>query len=290
MPVAPPRPKGPHLNALRAFEAAARLGGFAAAADELGVTPGAISQHIRSLEAWAGGPLFRRGAQGVRLTAAGEALVPGFVAAFDAMGEAVRALRAVAPRPRISIAALPSVAQLWLQPRLPALRAALPGMELSVTVLEQPPNLLREMFDVTLFMRDPRTVEGGLVLARDCIAPVCAPGLAERLRHPSDLSGHTLIHDESWSGDWAAWARATGAEIGDASRGTHFSLYGMAVAEAESGAGVLLGHLPLLDRALAAGRLVLPFDAVVPIDLSLVAEIAPGPMAGALSEALRADA
>lgn len=290
MPVAPPRPKGPHLNALRAFEAAARLGGFAAAADELGVTPGAISQHIRSLEAWAGGPLFRRGAQGVRLTAAGEALVPGFVAAFDAMGEAVRALRAVAPRPRISIAALPSVAQLWLQPRLPALRAALPGMELSVTVLEQPPNLLREMFDVTLFMRDPRTVEGGLVLARDRIAPVCAPGLAERLRHPSDLSGHTLIHDESWSGDWAAWARATGAEIGDASRGTHFSLYGMAVAEAESGAGVLLGHLPLLDRALAAGRLVLPFDAVVPIDLSLVAEIAPGPMAGALSAALRADA
>lgn len=290
MPVAPPRPKGPHLNALRAFEAAARLGGFAAAADELGVTPGAISQHIRSLEAWAGGPLFRRGAQGVRLTAAGEALVPGFVAAFDAMGEAVRALRAVAPRPRISIAALPSVAQLWLQPRLPALRAALPGMELSVTVLEQPPNLLREMFDVTLFMRDPRTVEGGLVLARDRIAPVCAPEFAKFLKRPSDLADHTLIHDESWSGDWAAWARATGADIGDPSRGTHFSLYGMAVAEAESGAGVLLGHLPLLDRALAAGRLVLPFDAVVPIALSLVAEIAPGPMAGALSTALRADA
>lgn len=290
MPVSPPRPKGPHLNALRAFEAAARLGGFAAAAEELGVTPGAISQHIRSLEAWAGSPLFVRGAQGVKLNATGKALMPGFVSAFDALGEAVRALRAMAPRPRISIAALPSVAQLWLQPRLPALRAALPGMELSVTVLEQPPNLLREMFDVTLFMRDPETVDDGLVLARDQLAPVCAPALAERLTRPSDLADHTLIHDESWSGDWAAWARATGADIGDPSRGTHFSLYGMAVAEAEMGAGVLLGHLPLLDRALAAGRLVLPFDAAIPIDLSLVAEIAPGPMAGTLSAALRADA
>ena len=84
MSVSPPRPKGPPLNALRAFEAAARLGGFALAAEELSVTPGAVSQHIRALEDWAGVALFERRAQGVRLTPEGAALAPRFARAFDA--------------------------------------------------------------------------------------------------------------------------------------------------------------------------------------------------------------
>ena len=288
MPVSPPRPKGPPLNALRAFEAAARLGGFAVAAEELGVTPGAISQHIRSLEDWTGRPLLRRHAQGVRLTPAGEALLPGFLRAFDALGEAVRDLRALSPGRRVSIAALPSVAQLWLQPRLPALRAALPDAQFSVTVLEQPPNLLREIFDVALFMRRPDAIPGGLVLAEDRIAPVCAPSLASQLAGPADLADQTLIHDESWAEDWALWARANRVAIGDTTRGTHFSLYGMAVAEAEAGAGVLMGHLALLDRALAAGRLVQPFAGSVPVDRVLMAEIARGPMSAALRAAFAA--
>ena len=112
MSISPPRPKGPPLNALRAFEAAARLGGFTPAADELCVTPGAISQHIKSLEDWAGSPLFVRRSQGVSLTELGESVAAEFSTAFDAMGNAVRALRTRAAQSSINIAALPSVAQL----------------------------------------------------------------------------------------------------------------------------------------------------------------------------------
>ena len=90
MAVSSPRPKGPPLNALRAFEAAARLGSFSAAGHELCVTPGAVAQHIKSVEAWAGGRLFVRRAQGVALTALGAGILPAFVTAFDHLGEAVQ--------------------------------------------------------------------------------------------------------------------------------------------------------------------------------------------------------
>ena len=94
MSVIPRRPKGPPLNAMRAFEAAARHESFVAAADELNVTPGAISQQVKALEGWAGRPLFRRNAQGVALTPEGQSLVEGFTRAFDGLADAARALKA----------------------------------------------------------------------------------------------------------------------------------------------------------------------------------------------------
>jgi LysR family glycine cleavage system transcriptional activator len=93
MAVSPPRPKDLPLNALRAFEAAARLGGFAAAAQELGVTPGAVTAHVKTLEAQLGAALFERTARGVELNALGQRVLPGFIEAFDALGEAVQTLR-----------------------------------------------------------------------------------------------------------------------------------------------------------------------------------------------------
>ena len=126
MSVAPRRPKGPPLNAMRAFEAAARHISFVAAADELNVTPGAISQHIKTLEAWAETPLFKRNAQGVALTRAGQSLVTAFTDAFDSMAHATRALRNLNPNPGFHIATLPSIAQLWLPKRLARARAQFP--------------------------------------------------------------------------------------------------------------------------------------------------------------------
>ncbi|WP_292557607.1 LysR family transcriptional regulator, partial [Mesorhizobium sp.] len=114
MAVNPPRPRMPPLNALRSFEAAARYESFAKAADELSVTPAAVSHQVKALEAWLGAPLFVRHAQGLHLTDAGRAALPAFSTAFDAMGLAVQELRIAAPRPQVSIAALPSIAQLWL--------------------------------------------------------------------------------------------------------------------------------------------------------------------------------
>lgn len=194
MSVQPPFPRLPSLNALRAFEAAARLGGFAPAAEELRVSPGAITAQIKALEEELGAPLFQRHARGVRLTALGQRALPGFVAAFDALGLAMRALRRDAAPRRAHIAALPAVAQLWLAPRLPALRAALSEADLSVTAMEAPPNLKRVPFDLCLFYAETAP-PGAVLLARDEILPVCTPELARGLQRPDDLRHVACLTD-----------------------------------------------------------------------------------------------
>lgn len=272
MSVSPPRPKGPPLNALRAFEAAARLGGFANAAEELCVTPGAVSQHIRALEDWIGADLFERRSQGVRLTALGAEAMPGFAAAFDAMGAAVHGLRGAARHRTLHIAALPSVAQLWLSPRLPAVRAALPELRISVSAIEAPPNLARDLFDLSLFIRPPTGARGERVLAQDMILPVCAPEIAARLRSPADLAAETLLHDALWPEDWALWARVMMPDLRLPTDGPRYSLYAIALEEARHGAGVLMGHQSLVQSALDEGSLIAPFAASVPSGKALMLE------------------
>ena len=275
MPVSPSRPKGPPLNALRAFEAAARLESFAAAAEELSVTPGAVSQHIRTLEDWTGTPLFVRNAQGVRLTAAGCSLLPDFVAAFDGVGVAVRALQGIAPVTEIQIAAMPSVAQLWLSPRLGTIRDRLAGVRVSVTALEAAPNLHRELFDLSIFVREPTGAATETVLAPDRITPVCAPSLAERIATPGDLGGVPLLFDKSWENDWDLWLSSLGISQPGGPQGARYSLYALALEEAKAGAGVLMGHHCLVERAIASGDLVCPFDHACETAKALVMEILP---------------
>ena len=251
MPVAPPRPKDLPLNALRAFEAAARLGGFAAAAAELGVTPGAVTAHVKALEDRLGAALFARDARGVRLTSLGARVLPGFVAAFDALGQAQHALRVEAAPRAVHIATLPAIAQLWLSPRLPALRAAMPEVSISITAMEAPPNLKRAPYDLSLFPGDQ-----GQVVAEDEIFPVCAPALAARITCAEDLRALPCLIDSAWAGDWALWA----GEVlpGFVPRGPVFSLYALAVEEAAGGAGVLMAHGALVAGHLARGALVAP--------------------------------
>ena len=273
MSIAPPRPKGPPLNALRAFEAASRLNSFSRAADELCVTPGAVAQHVKALEEWAGAPLFDRHAQGVRLTSLGRAVAPGLGTAFDSLADTAHLLRRIAAPDEIRIAALPSVAQLWLSPRLPAIRHASPGLSISVTAMERPPNLMREPFDLSIFFGARQT--GGakaLVLAEDSLFPVCAPEIAERLATPHDLSRETLLHDASWRDDWAIWLAAEKLG-GIAASGPAYSLYSLAVEEAIHGAGILIGHAPLVAPALASGALVAPFARRISTTAALVATL-----------------
>ncbi len=268
MPIAPPRPKSLPLNALRAFEAAARLGGFVPAAQELDVTPSAVAAHIKALEAAAGGALFERNARGVRVTSLGRRVLPDFTLAFDQLGKAVQTLRAEAAPQLVHIAALPAVAQLWLSPRLPALRASAPEITVSITALEQAPNLKRVPFDLSIFYGE----EGeGTALASDEIFPVCAPVLAEKLRIPADLGGVACLTDAVWADDWAAWLAKAARGQNIVPRGPVFSLYALAVAEAVNGAGVLMGHSALIAAHLAAGTLVAPFEARVKLPRVLCA-------------------
>lgn len=274
MPVKPPRPKGPHLNAMRCFEAAARLGGFAAAGDELSVTPGAISQQVKALEDWIGAPLFERQSQGVVLTTLGESVVDEFGAAFDALGAALHRLRAEAPKQTINIAALPSVAQLWLSPRLPSVRAAFPDCAVSITALETPPNLRRGIFDLSIFFGTQTGAKAEHVLADDMIFPVCAPAIAERLGSPDDLADETLIYDAIWKDDWHLWLDHAGHPVTLATDGPMFSLYSIAVDEARNGAGVLMGHQSLVERYMASGELVAPFKDTARTEKSLILQTA----------------
>ncbi len=268
MSVAPKRPKGPPLNAMRAFEAAARHVSFVAAAEELNVTPGAISQHIKTLEGWAGTPLFLRNAQGVALTAEGQALVADFTAAFDQLADAARALRNLRPNPDFHIAALPAIAQLWLPKRLRQVRAQFPEITFSVTAMETPPSLAREMFDLSIFFGVPDGSADQAAICEDAILPVCAPTLLAEAT--GDLKAMTHLHDQTWEEDWALWARHIGTEVDQGKSGPRFSLYSLALEEAKAGAGVLMGHLSLVEEALASGALVAVDDAPCPTGQSLL--------------------
>ncbi|KUL96546.1 hypothetical protein DK26_07170 [Bosea sp. WAO] len=263
MPVAPPRPPMPPLNALRAFEAAGRLGSFARAAEELGVTPGAIAQQIRQLEAFLGFPLFRRLPQGVALTDAGRQAQPRLSAAFEALSLAVHDLRASHTGQALAIAALPCIAQLWLSPRLPALQQEFPELQISISAMEEPPTGPREAFDLALFyLAEPPP--GALALAEDSLAPICSPHLAQQLLTPSDLLGKTLLHDAVWRSDWARWLRHAGVTGIDAGRGPSYSLYALALDAALGGSGILIGRASLVAPLLAQGRLATPFADAMP--------------------------
>lgn len=279
MTVSPPRPKGPPLNALRAFEAAARLGGFAAAADELSVTPGAIAQHIKALEAWVGAALFERRSQGVSLSRLGEITAADLGPAFDRLGEAVIKMRSQAPDTQIRIATLPSIAQLWLSPRLARIRAAVPGATVSIFATEKPPNLLREPIDLALFFESDVDKPNTIAVAQDVIFPVCAPSQAGLINNIDDLSGACFLHDTTWSDDWDLWLKANGHDAAFDTKGPTYSLYALAVEEAKNGSGILIGHEALVRPLLDAGSLVSLFDQPVVLDRHLCLTSA-GPLRG----------
>ncbi|MBV2181880.1 MAG: LysR family transcriptional regulator [Castellaniella sp.] len=257
------RPGMPSLNALRAFEAAARHQSFVQAAHELNVTAGAVAQQIKQLEAWVGYPLFQRASQGVRLTAEAQAALPVLIRAFDLLSDGVRALRGAGHQTQIAIAALPAVAHLWLSPKLPQLSALFPGCFFSIAAMEEPPNFRREPFDLALFYVD-RDVEGSrrIPLGKDELVPVCAPALLDGDRlplEPARLRSMRLLHDSVWRDYWQRWLDAAGVPAVDASKGSEFSLYSLALQAAIGGAGVLMGRSALVREPLASGALVTPF-------------------------------
>jgi LysR family glycine cleavage system transcriptional activator len=254
----------PPLNALKAFEAAARHASFARAAEELGVTPAAVSHQVKALEAWLGAPLFVRRAQGLGLTDVGRATLPALSAAFDALGRAVQDLRGASPRARVDIAALPAIAQLWLAPRLAGARAAFPGLSPSVHALETPPDPRRELFDFAIFYVGDAPAGCRVVrLEDDVIFPACAPRIAGMLAAPGDLATTPLLRDTAWTDDWTCWLAAAAASARvPVDQGPAFSLYSMAVQAALDGTGVLMAHAALIGGHLASGALIAPFPTV----------------------------
>lgn len=248
--------------ALRAFEAAGRLGGFAPAAEELGVTPGAITAHLKGLEAALGAPLFDRAPRGVRLTALGAQALPDFTEAFDLLNAAVQRLQASAAPGQVRIATDPGIAQLWLSPRLTALRTSSPDISVTIATFDRPPDGAREGHDLYLFFQPLGARPGAWQLSRDMIAPVCAPARARHLRSAGDLRPEECLTDAACPQAWQEWA--WGAGLSDfIPRGPVLASRALAVEEAVNGAGVLMGHLTLVARHLEDGRLVQPIGPMV---------------------------
>lgn len=264
----------PPLNALRAFEIAARRGGFSRAADELHVTPAAVSHQIKTLESHLGVELFTRLPRGLELTEAGRQLLPQLSRGFEHFARAVEGLNAGGVAGPLGVNTAPSFAALWLTPRLEGFLRAYPDIEICLLAEERPPDLARGEVDI----RIPYGLGDypGLAtrfLMRERIFPVCAPSLLNqrRLRRFADLRLHTLLHDvnpgpEEPSMTWRRWLRDAGVSGVDADRGVKFGNSILVTEAAVRGLGVALGRMSLVGDHLATGRLVRPLKASRPAD------------------------
>jgi LysR family transcriptional regulator, glycine cleavage system transcriptional activator len=265
----------PPLNALRAFEAAARHLSVSKAAGELHVTPAAISHQVKALEAWLGVPLFRRLNRQVLLTDGGQICLAGLRDGFDRLAATVEKVRGRAGEAPLTVSAAPSFAGKWLLPRLERFRRAHPDIEVRIDANPRLSDFERDNVDIGI--RYGRGRYPGLrtdLLMTEKVYPLCSPKLRRgppRLRHPRDLAGHTLLHiDMPVMGEtepsWEMWLRAAGVGEIDGARGPHFSVSSMAIEMAIAGQGVVLGSDVLCAADLAAGRLVRPFDVGLRLD------------------------
>lgn len=252
----------PSLSAMRAFEAAARHRSAKRAAEELAVTPTAISHQIRQLEESLGVALFVRRPRQLVLTAQGQTLLGVLSDSFDAIAETVAKLRQPPARQAVTLSTTPAVAARWLLPWVCLLRDAHPDIDLSIQVSHEWVALDGIVADMAI-----RYGEGpwpGLVAEKlfdNVFIPTCSPDLA--LREPAELVRHTLLHFSSPKAiapvDWAAWQRRVQVPGLDVSAGLLFSDESHGITAALDGQGVALMSRHLIAEELRQGRLVQPF-------------------------------
>lgn len=257
----------PPFLSLRVFEAAARSGSFARAAEELGITAGAVSQHIRTLEEFAGQPLFRRLGRGVELTDAGQAAFAHAGTAMSEMLQAGRAMRAALRGKRISISTAPSFASKWLIPRLDRFQALHPDTEVRMSADMALTDFSGSDMDLAI-RYGPGGYEGLHYerLMTESVVVVCSPRLLEgdvSAKTAAELIPLPLIHDDGPERDpscptWAMWFAARGLRRTDVERGLRFNQSGLAIEAAVAGKGLALAKRQLALRDINEGRLVAP--------------------------------
>ena len=273
----------PPLNALRAFEAAARHLSFKKAAEELSVTPTAISHQIKGLEDYLSRTLFRRLTRALELTPEGQAMLPKISEGLACFVVAVERTRSQFSSGRLVITAPPSLATRWLIPRLHGFTDAAPGVKLhlasSLAAIDSDEpvehglmnDLDSRQADSHIFIRFGTGSYPGFhsdrIFAPDYIA-VCSPKLLngkQPLENPADVRFHLLLHDDTIANErarpsWEEWLRIAGVSGVDLNAGPHFSDSGLALAAAIDGLGLALVSAPLVTAELGDGRLIAPFE------------------------------
>jgi LysR family glycine cleavage system transcriptional activator len=253
----------PFLNGVRAFEAAARCGSFAAAGEELHVTPAAVSRLVKLLEDRIGTPLFERHANRLTLSPAGRAYAEGLTPLLDGLAHLTQRVAELGRQRVLTVGVGPTFAIRWLIPRLSDLQRRAPDIEVRITTAG-PAVPFAEGWNCVIRLGSgdwPGLVSTPLFSAD--LVPVCAPALARRLGDPARLDGHALLRVAHAPEDWPRWLNAVGAPDVLAS-GPVFDFYGQALQAAADGVGVAMGIRPYIDDDLAAGRLVAPFGRSVP--------------------------
>ncbi len=274
--------RAPPLNALRAFEAAARHASFKLAAQELHVTPGAVSHQVKLLEDYLGVPLFRRLTRALELTTEAHAMLPKVREGLDALQAAVARVRAREDMCSLTVVMPPNFAARWLIPRLGRFTTTHPNIELHMASRQAmvdgrengvpvvPEADTRADSPVAMVRFGTGHYPGSRVdeVFSAVYVPVCSPQLLKgphALRKPEDLRHHTLLHDdtvieEGARPSWNDWLQSVGVTDIDATRGPHFSDAALAMDAAIEGLGVTLAIRSLVKPEIEAGRLAVPFD------------------------------
>jgi LysR family glycine cleavage system transcriptional activator len=257
------RPRLPPLNAIKAFEAAARLGSFTRAADELNVTHGAVSRQIRLLEDWLGVRLFLRTGRNAVPTQAGTELLAEAGPALDRLAAVSRRMQNRGrARGLLHVSALPTFAMRWLIPRLPDFQRDHPGLELRIVTASTPAEQFR--MDVDAVISGPSRQPGwvGTRFLGEARLPVLSPDLMRilPLRTPADLEWHTLLHASTLRDAWPRWMAAANVPDLTPARDQVFEHFYFAIQAALEGLGVVMGPLALISDELRAGRLLAPIS------------------------------
>ena len=277
----------PPLNALRAFETAARHLSFAMAAKELHVTPAAISHQVKGLEDYFGQRLFRRLKRGLELTRAGQVLLPKLSDGFVRLGDAVAEMRSIVEEGTLAVSVATSFATRWLAPRLHRFVSAHPDLDVRINASTRLIDPGRDEFvsgdtvvgspveDSDIVVRFGTGDYPGFrvdQLLSVAVTPMCSPRLLKNghpLKSPGDLKDHVLIHDNVRYDDgrslWDAWFESAGVAEMDTSHGLRFSHAMLALEAAADGMGVTMGMPVLAGTDLASGRLVAPLPLSLPL-------------------------
>ena len=261
----------PSLNALRAFEAVARHLSFARAAEELHVTPAAVSQLVKQLEAHLDMSLFKRG-KVLALSSSASAALPLIAEAFDRLERAVEQLRIDNDSGTLVVSAPPAFAARWLIPRLDDFQTLHPDIEIRLLATRRVVDFALE--DVDVAVRFGSGVYPGLFserLMQETIVPVAAPALAASIHHPADLLKCTLLQDDAYEWDpafpdWETWLATLNVPVKLPLRIRHFGDVNLVVQAATAGLGVALAWHTLVVDELGSGRLIPLFDTMLPTD------------------------
>ncbi|OAN51401.1 LysR family transcriptional regulator [Paramagnetospirillum marisnigri] len=255
----------PPLTTLRLFEAAARLMSFKQAAEELGLTPSAVSHGIQTLEDWLGVRLFIRYNRGLDLTEAGQAYLPQVSEALASLARATDAVPGRRPSGKLSVSCASTFAARWLLPSLPRFQARHPEIQVSMDTRFRQVEFPRDGIDVAIRLAaGPWDGLHALKLEEEWLVPVCTPAMAETISSCADLARATLLHNVSVSTDWAYWFATKGEPEIEPARSSRFDTIQMVLDAAISGLGVGIGRLPLVQRDLDSGRLAMVLGPPIP--------------------------